>query len=1043
MLAVHTRRVNGDEGRVARRVARLNQARTRAALGRAIEPLEDRLLLATFAHINFQLPGNTVYPGYLVDSGLAFGDRGNGFSYGWMTAPSGTPVPTNDPSSRDRGSANAPDKRFDTLVHFHKDGQSPVAEANKVTNPTWWQINVPNGTYQIRVVAGDPSNNDETFVMYAQASKTANGVPIVNDLNNPTPGFTGTLLFNKVAAAGDYFADSGVVDVTVTDGKLIISEAANAANNKICFIDIDTQIANPLPSNPTNLQITSTAASKIGLSWTDTSSNENGFRVESSPNGTTWTTVTTLPPNSNSFTATGLAPQTHYYFRVFAFNTTGDSAAPTNAVDTTTSTATGSVSGIFQSATAGDVNLTAEGTLDWAHWALTDANSYNHKNIATPMISDVTPLPGSPRAQGTISTQTFTWSDGTPSAAAAATPNDLGTFGFFHGFTFTVPADTTPRVLRVYVGVRNFRGQLVARLSDGSAADAVNSSLFSTAGADTGGVYTIPYRAGSAGQTLSVTWQVLPPDGDVTDANARIYLKAAALQPAPPPPTGNITSLAASSLNSGRTNLSWTDQATNEIGYNIERAPDNAGTPGTFTNIGTTTGLGFLDATTTPGTKYYYRVKPYNFGGEGPASNQVSIVTPSGTFGTGAQANFFDQAVATPVSKSPPLGPVWPVTAVHPTINFDWGNGIPTGATGNFGPNGAAFGPDQFAVVYTFKLKPEFTDLYTFYMDTDDGYKLVVNGQTLLDGMDIRRGLGTRTASTPIQLTAGQDVSVVASMIEDGGGAGIRLFWSNSQLPQEIVPQAVMYPEPADTVPPTVSNLAVDGHISTPSAYTPAFHFNVVFSENVASVDETDFEVVTPNGTIDSSLFDVTYDPASRTAIFTFPLFTNGQLDDGNYSLTIKDNAISDTFGNPLDGDNNGQAGGAAAIPFYVLNGDTQTAFNGTPKKDRIVDFVDYQIMARNFGMTNPSAADGDFTHDGVVDYADFLYLFGTPGNPGRFGQTLAGPAAPVSAPAPAPAPSRPAPKPAPKLAPKPPVILTKPKAPAKFAGRRITDLLA
>jgi hypothetical protein len=295
-------------------------------------------------------------------------------------------------------------------------------------------------------------------------------------------------------------------------------------------------------------------------------------------------------------------------------------------------------------------------------------------------------------------------------------------------------------------------------------------------------------------------------------------------------------------------------------------------------------------------------------------------------------------------------------------------------------------------------------------------------------------------------------------MIEDGGGAGIRLFWSSDHTPQEIVPQVVMNPEPPDSVPPTVTNLAVDGHIPSTATYTPAFHFNVVFSENVAGVDETDFEIVTPNGTIDASLFDVSYDPASRTAIFTFPLFTNGQLDDGNYTLNIKDNSISDTFGNPLDGDNNGQAGGAAAIPFYVLNGDTQTAFNGTPKKDRIIDFVDYQIMARNFGMTNPSGADGDFTHDGVVDNADFLYLFGTPGNPGRFGQTLAGPAAPVATtPAPTPVPVTPAPKPTPKPAPKPvvkPIVVVKPpvapvkpvtKPVAKFATRKIgsKDLLA
>ena len=39
---------------------------------------------------------------------------------------------------------------------------------------------------------------------------------------------------------------------------------------------------------------------------------------------------------------------------------------------------------------------------------------------------------------------------------------ELATFSWGHGFTFTVPADTTTRVLRVYVGGSNMRGQIVA-----------------------------------------------------------------------------------------------------------------------------------------------------------------------------------------------------------------------------------------------------------------------------------------------------------------------------------------------------------------------------------------------------------------------------------------------------------------------------------------------------------------------------------------------------------------------------------------------------
>jgi hypothetical protein len=192
----------------------------------------------------------------------------------------------------------------------------------------------------------------------------------------------------------------------------------------------------------------------------------------------------------------------------------------------------------------------------------------------------------------------------------------------------------------------------------------------------------------------------------------------------------------------------------------------------------------------------------------------------------------------------------------------------------------------------------------------------------------------------------------------------------------------------------------------------------------------------------------------------TFPGLQDGKLFDANYTLLITAAGITDGFGNALDGDRNGTAGGDASIPFYVLQGDTQLAFDGTPRKDRKIDFVDYQIMSRNFGMTNPSAADGDFTLDGVINNDDFMWLRQ------RFGNTLAPPpppAPPVSSPTPTPTPVKPVPKPAPKpVAAKQPslgssglaaaaalaptnTVVAKPVAPAKFATKKIgsKDLLA
>ena len=86
--------------------------------------------------------------------------------------------------------------------------------------------------------------------------------------------------------------------------------------------------------------------------------------------------------------------------------------------------------------------------------------------------------------------------------------------GLDHGLAFDVPADTSPRVVRFYVGVNQAQGKLLAHMSDGSAPDLVDDSLLDLNGTSTR-TYTIQYRAGSAGQTLTISWTVESGIGNV------------------------------------------------------------------------------------------------------------------------------------------------------------------------------------------------------------------------------------------------------------------------------------------------------------------------------------------------------------------------------------------------------------------------------------------------------------------------------------------------------------------------------------------------
>ena len=72
---------------------------------------------------------------------------------------------------------------------------------------------------------------------------------------------------------------------------------------------------------PDHLTATPILDSQIDLSWTDNSSNETGFRVERSPDGSTgWTEIDKASANSTSYSSTGLSACTIYYYRVRAYS---------------------------------------------------------------------------------------------------------------------------------------------------------------------------------------------------------------------------------------------------------------------------------------------------------------------------------------------------------------------------------------------------------------------------------------------------------------------------------------------------------------------------------------------------------------------------------------------------------------------------------------------------------------------------------------------------------------------------------------------------
>jgi hypothetical protein len=89
---------------------------------------------------------------------------------------------------------------------------------------------------------------------------------------------------------------------------------------------------------PSNLLATAVSSSQINLTWTDNSNNEAGFRLERALDAafTTGVTVRGVGANQQAFGDTGLVPNTHYFYRIFAVGAGGSRSAASNTTGATT-----------------------------------------------------------------------------------------------------------------------------------------------------------------------------------------------------------------------------------------------------------------------------------------------------------------------------------------------------------------------------------------------------------------------------------------------------------------------------------------------------------------------------------------------------------------------------------------------------------------------------------------------------------------------------------------------------------------------------------
>lgn len=88
------------------------------------------------------------------------------------------------------------------------------------------------------------------------------------------------------------------------------------------------------PAAPSSLLATTAGSDQIDLQWTDNATDEAGFKVERSTDGISFGQVGSAAIDATGYSDSGLAGSTSYWYRVSAWNASGDS--PYSNVDSAT-----------------------------------------------------------------------------------------------------------------------------------------------------------------------------------------------------------------------------------------------------------------------------------------------------------------------------------------------------------------------------------------------------------------------------------------------------------------------------------------------------------------------------------------------------------------------------------------------------------------------------------------------------------------------------------------------------------------------------------
>ena len=236
------------------------------------------------------------------------------------------------------------------------------------------------------------------------------------------------------------------------------------------------------------------------------------------------------------------------------------------------------------------------------------------------------------------------------------------------------------------------------------------------------------------------------------------------------------------------------------------------------------------------------------------------------------------------------------MTRSDPTINFNFGSGTPSSLIAKNTP---------FSIRWTGQIRPAKTGLYTFASRSDDGIRVWVNGQLVID--DYHDQAAVRSDKGTINLVAGQSYQLRVDYYQNGNGVGsVKLQYA---LPGgkllNVIPAALFtstLPSTAGTLSTTLITSSEVDLAWTGSATSTGYEVDraiaggdfadlatltpdaTTFADTgLASGTEYDYRIE-PIGSVDASTYSNVVQAQTLTAIPTGPTVISASALDVNLS---------------------------------------------------------------------------------------------------------------------------------------------------------------